>query len=323
MNGAGTILTVLAALSAMSGVAWPAAASAATVSVEPFRWDRSFGSCGRYMNCPANMVVFTAASGEINRVSITETVVGFEQTRFIVRDYTEGPVVAGAGCERVVDESPFAAAVVCTAEALGPQQLGDGDDRITSPGGLVSGGDGDDVMMVNFGVADGGGGDDVVLAPRGTGGEGGDVLIGTWGVGGSGDDLVMGSGRGGPGDDTMRCLPQDVSCSLVGGPGHDVVTGGTHSDRLFGEGGHDLLDGGVRHDELDGGPGNDRVIGGRGRDTLEGGAGADKLEAREDPSAGEEPKFDRVDCGKGRRDRATVDHRDAVRRCERVARSRE
>ena len=307
---------------AVSGVAWPAAAGAATVSVEPFRWDTSFGACGHYMSCPADMVVLTAASGEINRVAITETVVGFEQTRFLVRDYNEGSLVAGAGCERVA-ESPIAAALVCTAEALGPQQIGDGDDRISSPRGLVSGGDGDDAIMVNSGVAHGGRGDDVLLAPRATGSEGDDVLIGTLGVGGSGDDLVMGSGRGGPGDDTMRCLPQDVSCSLFGGPGHDVLTGGTHRDRLFGEGGHDLVEGGVRHDELDGGPGNDRLVGGRGRDTLEGRAGSDTLEAREDRSAGEEPKNDRVDCGKGRRDKATVDHRDAVRRCERVARDRE
>lgn len=287
MKGAGTILAVMTAMSALSGVGWPAAADAATVSVEPFRWDRSFGDCGHYMNCPADMVVFTAASGEINRVAITETVVAFEQTRFLIRDYNGVSLVAGAGCERV-DESPIAAAAVCTAASLGPQRLGDGDDQISSPDGLVSGGNGADVIVVNFGVADGGAGDDVLLAPTATGAEGDDVLIGPFSEGGNGADLILGSGRGGPGADVMRCLPQDVSCSLFGGSGDDVLTGGTHSDRLFGDGGRDRLDGGVRSDLLDGGPGTDHV-----------------------------------DCGEGRRDTAILDRRDDVMRCERVARSRE
>jgi hypothetical protein len=304
-------------------VAMPAGAGASTVSVEPFREPPDidpFGSCGRYMMCPADMLVFTAASGEANNVAITEAVVSPGQNRYLVRDVF-APVVAGTGCERV-DESPPAAAVACTAGAIGPQQLGDGDDWLTSPRGWASGGDGDDVMTVSSGSADGGEGDDVLLVDTGEadGEEGNDVLIGGQGAGGNGDDrLIVASGRGESGNDTMSCFPyRTLGCYLVGGAGNDVLTGDTGRDRLSGEGGRDLVDGRARDDVLDGGVGNDRLIGGDGRDALGGGAGADRLDAREDLSAGEKPKKDRVDCGTGRRDQAAVDRRDRVRRCERV-----
>jgi Ca2+-binding RTX toxin-like protein len=313
-------------------MAVPAAAGASTVSVEPFREPPGtdpFGSCGRYMSCPADMVVLTAASGETNHVAITEAVVGLGQTRYLVRD-KRAPVVAGAGCEHVDDN-----AAVCTAGAVGPQQLGDGDDWITSPGGQALGGDGDDVLTLGFhgtnpafyaslSIVDGGEGDDVLSGEEGHGGNGNDVLSGQLGAGGNGDDLlIVGSGRGHLGDDILRCFPQLSGCYLNGGSGNDTLTGDTGSNRLFGEGGHDLLDGRARDDELDGGVGNDRLIGGAGPDMLEGGAGADRLQAREDRSAGEQPKKDRVDCGTGRRDRATVNRRDRVTRCERVTRRQE
>jgi Ca2+-binding RTX toxin-like protein len=308
-------------------MAVPAAAGASTVSVEPFREPADvdpFGSCARHMTCPADMVVLSAASGETNHVAITEAVVSPGQTRYLVRDKLE-PVVAGPGCERV-DEPPPAAAVVCTAGAIGPQQLGDGDDWIASPGGWASGGDGDDVMTVSFGDAKGGEGDDVLLVDTGEadGEEGDDVLIGGRGEGGSGDDrLMVASGLGDSGDDVLSCFPHRMSgCYLSGGAGDDVLTGGTGVDRLFGEGGRDLVNGGARDDVLDGGAGRDHLIGGAGRDELRGDAGADTLEAREDLSAGEKPRKDRVDCGTGRRDQATVDRRDRVKRCERVTRRR-
>ncbi len=318
----GTLRALVLALLLL--VAAPAAAGASTVSVEPFREPADvdpFGSCARYMTCPADMVVFTAARGEANHVAVTETVVNLGQTRYMVRDKRE-PVVAGAGCERV-DEPPPASAVVCTAGALGPQRLGDGDDWITSPGGWVSGGDGNDVMTVNFGSADGGAGDDVALVDTGEadGGAGEDLLIGGQGSGGSGDDrLMVASGLGGPGDDILSCFPHRSSCFLNGGPGHDELTGDTDRDRLFGGRGNDRLDGGARDDMLDGGRGDDRLIGGAGPDTLAGGAGADRLHAREDPSAAERPRRDRVDCGAGGRDQATVERRDRATRCERVTR---
>lgn len=308
-------------------MAAPAAAGASTVTVEPFREPPDidpFGSCARYMTCPADMVVVTAASGEVNHLSISEEFVSFGQNRYLVRDRS-APLVAGAGCERVDEpHPPPPAAVVCTAEAVGFQQLGDGDDWITTPGGWVTGGDGDDVLTVGSGEADGGEGDDVLLVATGEadGEAGDDTVIGQRGEGGSGDDrLTVGSGLGESGDDDLSCLAHRSSgCHLNGGAGDDDLTGDMGSDRLFGGRGHDLVLGGARGDELDGGLGNDRLVGGAGLDVLGGGAGNDRIKAREDPSAGEGTRKDRVDCGSGRRDRATVDRRDRVRRCERVTR---
>jgi Ca2+-binding RTX toxin-like protein len=291
----------------------PAAAGAAAVGVEPYRERPDadpFGSCGHYMMCPPDMVVLTAATGETNYVAITEAVVGLGQTRYLVRD-ERAPVVAGAGCERVDDN-----AAVCTAGAVGPQQLGDGDDWLTSPGGQAYGGVGDDV---------------ITLRARGTnpqfsaylnlvaGGEGDDVLIGEEGRGGDGDDLLrVGSGRGDAGDDILRC-PANRLCDVRGGPGNDLLFGGRVQNVLFGEGGGDLLNGRGGEDRLVGGSGDDRLIGGAGLDALGGGAGSDRLESREDLAAGEQPKKkDYVDCGPGRRDRATVDRGDRVRSCELV-----
>ena len=102
-----------------------------------------------------------------------------------------------------------------------------------------------------------------------------------------------------------------------------MLTGDTGPDRLFGGTGRDLVHGGARDDALDGGPGDDRLIGGAGMDVLGGGAGADRLVSREDRSAGEKPRKDSVDCGAGRRDRATIDRRDRVRRCELATRRQE
>jgi hemolysin type calcium-binding protein len=267
------------------------------------------------------MVVFTAASGETNRVTITEAANRFEQTRYLVRDRSAA-VVPGAGCERV-DEAPVVpAAAVCTAAVIGPQLLGDGDDWISSPGGWALGGDGDDVLFASWG--EGGSGDDLVIGELGAGDDGDDLVIGQLGAGGDGDDRMMvGSGLGDSGNDTLSCFPQGSACYLNGGAGDDVLTGDTGSDRLFGGPGRDLARGGARDDELDGGLGNDRLIGGAGMDVLGGGDGADRLVAREDRSAGEKPRNDSVDCGAGRRDRATVDRRDRVRRCELVTRRQE
>jgi hypothetical protein len=307
-------------------VAAPAAAGAATVSVEPYREPPDtdpFGSCSRYMMCPPNMLVVTAASGETNHLSIVETFLTFRESRYVVRDRS-APLVAGAGCEPVDEpQPPPPDAVVCTAATLGFQELGDRDDWITSPRGWVTGGDGDDVLTLSQGEADGGEGDDVLVVEGGTadGEAGNDTVIGQAGDGGSGDDLLMvAGGSGESGDDDLRCFPRVSGCFLDGGAGDDVLTGDSGRDRLFGRRGRDLMRSFAGRDDLDGGPGNDRLIGGAGLDLLEGAAGADTLQAREDRSAGEQPRKDRVDCGTGRRDRASVDRRDEVRRCERVSR---
>ena len=68
-------------------------------------------------------------------------------------------------------------------------------------------------------------------------------------------------------------------------------------------------------DALSGGRGNDRLNGGRGRNTYSGGAGNDTISAAN-------RKRETVNCGSGRRGRASVDRNDRVRGCERVSRRR-
>lgn len=307
-------------------VALPATAGAATVRVAPYsELPQPGGGCSKYSLCPADMVVFSAAPGELNDVSIAagEFAGGSPASfRFIVRDESF-PVEAGAGCERIDMRT-----AVCTAGVVGPVELGDLGDRIASPSSpnLVSGGAGDDVMSITgFGEANGGEGDDVVVGPSGKGGTGDDVVVSPNGEGGGGDDVLRGSGQGGTGNDILRCFAQSAACNLHGGPGNDRLTGSQTSDQqdqLFGGAGHDLLDGRDGKDKLGGGPGNDRLRGGGGKDVLGGGPGTDRLEARELRALGERTARDDVNCGAGRRDRAVADRRDQVTRCERVTRRR-
>ena len=234
------------------------------------------------MQCPDDMLVLMAAAGEANQVTITQEIVGFRRLRIVVRD--EPPVQAGPGCERLDDRT-----AACVAGAIGPVHLGDGDDWIDSPQRDVYGGEGADILTARYGGAV-------------KGDDGDDVLIGNRGEGGRGDELlVVTTGQGD-----------------AGGWGDDVLTGGTGMDQLLGRRGNDIMHGGANSDRIAGGPGDDRLAGGAGRDQLEGDSGADRLVSREDRSAGEPRVLDRVDCGTGRRDRAVVDGRDDVKRCERV-----
>jgi RTX calcium-binding nonapeptide repeat (4 copies) len=275
-------------------LAVPAAAGAATVSVAPYvepPGTDPFGSCSRYMMCPPDMIVVAGGPNENNAVVITaEGSVPAEggarpRSRFIVRDRI-AQVQAGPGCSQIDFQ-----AVSCTAGAVGPVRLGDGDDWFASALGAtdVHGGAGQDVLQDMGGHLTGGAGDDVIVGGDGTGGGGHDVL-------------TVSSGAGGSGDDVLRCFPRAAPCNLDGGPGDDLLTGGTSVDRIFGRGG------------------DDRLVGGADGDRLHGGAGADALISREDRSAKQRIELDRVDCGRGRRDRAVADRRDEVRRsCERVA----
>jgi Ca2+-binding RTX toxin-like protein len=107
----------------------------------------------------------------------------------------------------------------------------------------------------------------------------------------------------------------DGNDALYGAGGRDSLSGGKGNDRLLGGAGNDRLKGDVGRDRLDGGAGNDRLDGGKSANSLTGGSGNDSLTARNG-------KRDTVDCGSGRRDSATVDRTDKVRRCERVKRPR-
>jgi hypothetical protein len=233
------LVSVRALLSALFVLlALPAVAGASTVSVEPYREPPGvdpFESCSRYMQCPPDMLVLTGAPGEHSQVTIgQEESVGPQRYRYRVRDFA---VQAGSGCEQV-DPST----VVCAAGAVGPIALGDGDDQIATRDGRVSGGAGLDVLNVPFGSMEGNAGDD--------------VLIGAAGNGDAGDDVLMVStGGGGRGDDVLKCYPRNLLCYLEGGPGDDLLTGGTTGDRLFGGAGRDTLRGMRGEDSLDCGAG--------------------------------------------------------------------
>lgn len=138
---------------------------------------------------------------------------------------------------------------------------------------------------------------------RRTGGENDDRILG----GLLGDMLV-----GGRGDD--RLFGRAGADCVSGGPGNDRLVGGSGNDRVGGGPGYDRLNGGPGNDRLDGGTHDDRLIGGPGRDAFIGGEGNDRINARD-------RRRERIDCGPGR-DRAKVDRRDRVTRCERVRRSR-
>jgi Ca2+-binding RTX toxin-like protein len=97
--------------------------------------------------------------------------------------------------------------------------------------------------------------------------------------------------------------------------GNDKLNGGSGNDKLYGAAGNDTLNGGAGNDKLFGGRGNDKLAGGAGKNTYSGGAGNDNVNARNG-------KKETVDCGSGKKDKATVDKRDKVKHCEKVRRAR-
>ena len=83
--------------------------------------------------------------------------------------------------------------------------------------------------------------------------------------------------------------------------------------QAHGGAGKDKLSGGAGKDKLSGGPGKDKLTGGNGKDKLNGGPGNDTINARDN-------RRETVNCGSGKKDRATVDRIDRVVRCEKVKR---
>ncbi len=117
-------------------------------------------------------------------------------------------------------------------------------------------------------------------------------------------------------------LPGPCGNFKRGGGGADRIVGTRFGDLLRGLGGKDdirglagddCLEGGNGNDELDGGRGDDRLTGGPGLNQYFAGPGNDRILARNN-------RNDLVACGKGSRDRATVDFGDAVSGCELVSR---
>jgi len=211
--------------------ALPAAAEAATVavkSVQPQSDVCRFGQCE-----PQDVLFFTAAAGEANDVTITES-----GGRYVVGD-SGAALLAGPGCVRTSER-----AATCDAEDA-MVELGDRDDR-SSGVGHVQGGAGNDVL-INLGVG------------YVSGGAGNDVLINRSRMA---VDLV-----GGPGNDRLTAGGEG-SDTLVGGGGNDRLTGGRGNDGLVGGGGNDRLTGGRGNDRLTGGGGNDLLSGGRDADRI-------------------------------------------------------
>ena len=126
-------------------------------------------------------------------------------------------------------------------------------------------------------------------------------------TGGAAADRLTGSAFG----DRLRGLAgNDVLIALAG---DDCLSGGAGNDRLTAGAGKDRLSGGAGKDKLSGGPGKDKLTGGKGKDKLKGGPGDDTIKARDD-------RRETVNCGSGKKDRATVDRIDRVVRCEKVKR---
>jgi hypothetical protein len=137
------------------------------------------------------------------------------------------------------------------------------------------------------------------------------------GLGGS--DTIDGKG----GNDTLFGDACRAKARLVAGApvfaaaanGNDTLLGSDGNDSLFGAAGNDTLKGGKGKDKLFGGRGNDKLDGGPGVNSYSGGAGNDVVSAKNG-------KKETVDCGAGKKDRATVDKKDRVKKCEKVKRSR-
>jgi Ca2+-binding RTX toxin-like protein len=205
------------------------------------------------------------------------------------------------------------------------------------------GGSGDDVIegstspvppVAGSKVFLGGPGNDLII-----GGEGNDLLRGQ-----EGDDRIYGRG----GNDEIEERPWETASGddfADGGPGNDEIAlangddraeGGAGNDEIelgpgndSGEGGADgdLISGGEGSDHLAGGEGDDRLLGERGHDTLEGDAGNDRIIAGTvvqeawgrhflNSPGPIENEADRVDCGAGTGDKATVDKTDSTVSCE-------
>lgn len=149
-----------------------------------------------------------------------------------------------------------------------------------------------------------------------SGGDGPDLLCGEGGndelYGDAGADSLFGDFC--PGVVAMR-LPRGTGFASAQAAGNDRLNGGTGADKLEGGPGNDTLDGGAGDDAVNGGPGKDTLKAGGGKNTLNGGAGNDKLNAVN-------RKREKVLCGRGKEDTATVDKRDRVKGCEKVKRRR-
>ena len=275
-------------------LALAAPAHAATVRfTEDYAWCRDF--CGKIGGRPDTVVVYDAAPGEANRLTVG----------------SDGHAITLIDPGAAVRVAPPCVALDAHTASCDSDNFGD----LAADWASVRLGDGDDSASVTAGAAvlSGGPGRDTLL-----GGEGEDTLDG-----GPDADRIDGGGsawnrlsfrsrrapvtvdltRGRTSDGDTVANIRSVSGGhgadrLVGWDGDDIFRGGEGDDVLEGRGGKDTLFGDGGADRLRGGPGADDLLGGRGGDHLSGGLGRDL-----------------VACGGGR-DLARIDAKDRVHACE-------
>ncbi|GII55397.1 hypothetical protein Pth03_37860 [Planotetraspora thailandica] len=233
-----------------------------------------------------NRLVYTAALGQTNKVTVTESFTsGYTDIVYVIDDVV--PISAGSGC--TYPDSADHTKVSCTVATVDSQDpysimkmdvrdgndivavnnktgqvyysnmiyLGTGKDRLTDTGRVdgnyVWGQAGNDTITVGEAATVFAGDDnDAVYA------SGNYTLV----EGGKGNDVI----RGGAGNQILSGT--DGNDSIYGGTGNDLLYGGKGNDIVYGNSGNDQLYGNSGNDKLYGGPGKDRLSGGPGRNTI-------------------------------------------------------
>ncbi|WP_354697270.1 hypothetical protein DSM112329_02893 [Paraconexibacter sp. AEG42_29] len=251
------------------------------------------------------MVVYAAAPGEANRVTVAAAKTG---GTWLFQD-DGAPVIPGTGCVTIDEHT--AGCTAANAQAMAVSVFaGDGDDSVRVPDDVpayqVEGGDGNDFLQ-GAGWLSGGSSDDTLIgssqSDRLRGGPGRDVLRG-----GAGNDTLSGDGtetagdaggsddvlEGGAGVDlaTYESRTAPIAADLAAGTagtagerdqldGVEAVTGGSGADSFAGDDGPNTLSGGAGDDMLVGRGGGDTLYDGTGADRIDGGNGADQLTAND------------------------------------------
>ena len=329
--------TFLITLTALLAVPSAASAATATADIER-RSGLEFGP-----------VTFKAAKGEVNRLTITETVNGLRFHDALNRVKAKGdcvqvnastalcPQSEDGSTARLGNRNDSAKALAMTSVAGGsgadvlrgwggfnsfdgqggPDRLRGkgGDDNLTGGGGRddIGGGRGDDDLI--DGESDANAVRDVYRgsSSRDTdGADRGDQVFYTERERGLDIDFMRAKIMKGRGSDELIGIE-----SVAGGSGDDKLAGDSDDNWLEGNGGKDRLDGRNGNDIPMGGEGNDAVLGGDGNDVVWGNGGSDILIGGEgdDHLNGDDSSAESVSCGPGA-DIARVTRLDIVRRCE-------